>query len=96
MRRYDFVLPTEGYVLDLLYLCSHARHSGVTSNMLSAGTSDDLCCSLTALFDKAQKKKYSLLSNFNTTISYVMCVILAQHRVLTGKRGLDRIDMLYE
>ena len=64
-------------------LCSHTHHSGVTSNMLSAGTSDDLCCLLTALFDKAQKRKYRLLSNFSTTVSYViLCVILAQHRVL--------------
>ena len=40
--------------------------------MLSAGTSDVFCCSLTALFHKEQKKKYRVLSNFSTTVSYVI------------------------
>ena len=65
--------------------------------MLSAGTSDGFCCSLTALFHKEQKKKYRVLSNFSTTVSYVIYVfILAQHRVLyRGERGLDENHLLY-
>ena len=51
-----------------------------------------------ALFHKEQKKKYRVLSNFSTTVSYVIYVfILAQHRVLycTGERGLDENHLLY-
>ena len=52
--------------------------------MLSAGTSDGFCCSLTALFHKEQKKKkVRVRSNFSTTVSYVIYVfILAQLQVL--------------
>ena len=80
------------------YVCVQTHTSGVTSNMLSAGTSDGFCCSLTALFHKEQKKKYRVLSNFSTTVSYVIyAFILAQHRVLycTGERGLDENHLLY-
>ena len=53
--RYDFGQPSEGHALDIC-LCSHTHRSGVTSNMLSAGTSGVFCCSLTALFHKEHKK----------------------------------------
>ena len=37
-----------------------------------------------------------VLSNFSTTVSYVIYVfILAQHRVFTGERGLDENNLLY-
>ena len=41
---------------------------------------------------KNRKKKCRVLSNFSTTVSYVIYVfVLAQHRVLycTGERGID-------
>ena len=47
---------------------------------------------------KNRKKKYRVLSNFSTIVSYVIYVfILAQHRVLycTGERGLDENHVLY-
>ena len=46
---------------------------------------------------KNRKKKYRVLSNFSTTVSYVIYVfILAQHRVLyRGERGLDENHLLY-
>ena len=48
---------------------------------------------------KNRKKKYRVLSNFSTTVSYyvIYVFILAQHRVLccTGERGLDENHMLY-
>ena len=58
------------------YVCVHTHTSGV-SNILSAGTSDDFCCSLTAPFHKEQKKKYRLVSNYRqwqycTAVSYVI------------------------
>ena len=56
-----------------------------------------------ALLDKVQKKTYTgrLLSNFNTTVGYMVrntCYVLYLHSTecFTGKRGLDRNDMLYE
>ena len=47
---------------------------------------------------KDREKKYRVLSNFSTTVSYVIHVfILAHHRVLycTGQRGLDENHLLY-
>ena len=46
---------------------------------------------------KNRKKKYRVLSNFSTTVSYVIYVfVLAQHRVLyRGERGLDENHQLY-
>ena len=78
------------------YVCVHTHTSGVTSNILSAGTSDGFCCSFTALFHIEQKQKYRVLSNFSTTVSYVICVILASTECFTGKRGLGGNDLLYE
>ena len=43
-------------------------------------------------------KRYRVLSNFSTAVSYVIYVfILAQYRVLycTGERGLDKNHLLY-
>ena len=37
------------------YVCFHTHTSGVTPNILSAGTSDGFCCSLTALLHKEHK-----------------------------------------
>ena len=45
-----------------------------------------------------RKKKYRVLSNFSTTVGYIIYVfILAQHPVLycTGERGLDENHLLY-
>ena len=80
-----------------IYVRVHTHTSGVTSNMLSVGTSDDFCCSLTALFHKEQKKKSRVLSNFSITVSYVICVLyLHSTECFTGKRGLGGKYLLYE
>ena len=43
------------------------------------------------------EKKYRVLSNFSTTVSYVICVIPMHYRqCFTGKRGLDGNDLLYK
>ena len=64
--------------------------SGVTSNMLSAGTSDGWCCSLSALFHIAQKKYKLLFKSSVTVVSHVIGVMFAEHRVLYWLTWLRR------
>ena len=63
------------------YFCVHTHTSGVNSNILSAGSSDRgfLLLSYFSLLQRTEKK-YQVLSNFSTSVSYVIiCFILAQH-----------------
>ena len=55
-----------------------------------------ICAALLLLSSTKNGEKNRVFSNFKTTVSYVVCVILAQHRVLYWERGLDENHLLYE
>ena len=54
---------------------------------------------LLLLSSTKNRKKYRVLFNFSTTVSYViLCTILAHSTegFFTGERGLEGTDLLYE
>ena len=94
--RYDFGQPSEGHALDIC-LCSDTHKRCNLQHAIGRDKRWFLLLSYCSLPQRTEKR-YRVLSNFSTTVSYVIYVfILAQHRVLycTGECGLDKNHLLY-
>ena len=73
--RYDFGQPSEGHALDIC-LCSDTHQR---CNLQHAFGRDNRCfllLSYCSLPQRTEEKKYRVLSNFSTTVSYVIYVFI--------------------